>query len=172
MKTAKRVVGISHGGKSAEERYRQLTGASVSPKTGSGDAILEGTYIEVKKATTATLNQVRALKYIPLIAYHEPTGAWYVIPAHIVVCLVSMKSRGQHTENPFECATLSLSSLGKYRVSSETELKRATLHAIAEAEKYPELKSAMAHVLAESQGLAQKYIARVRSLIVELKITP
>lgn len=163
--------GISFGGKSAEERYRELTGATRPPKAGSGDAELDGTYVEVKKATAATLNQVRAVKYIPLVAYHVPTKTWYVVPAHIVVCLVSSKGRGQHTENPFESATLNIFALGKYKVA-EADLKKATLAAIAEAKKYPALKIAMQKVLASSKELAAKSIADVTTCIAGLKIEP
>jgi len=105
----------------------------VPPKSGYGDAELGGTYVEVKKATAATLNQVRAVKYIPLVAFHEPSDTWYVVPAHIIVCLVATKRRGQHTENPFESATLNIFSLGKYQVAHEADLKMATLNAIAES---------------------------------------
>lgn len=61
--------------------------------------MLDGCPIEVKSATSNTLNQVRAVKYIPLVAYHVPTEAWFVVPAPDVVRLVSSKARGQHTEN-------------------------------------------------------------------------
>ena len=168
---ASKKVGISHGGKDAEERYRHLTGASKSTKAGDGDAVLDGCPIEVKRATSATLNQVRPVKYIPLVAYHEPTDTWYVVPAHIIVCLVSSKARGQHTENPFESATLNVYGLGKYEVA-EADLKKATLNAIAEANKYSELKKAMAKVLVESKALAERSTKAVKELIVSLKIVP
>jgi hypothetical protein len=164
--------GISHEGQSAEERYRQATGASKPAKSGDGDAVLGGCNIEVKKAAGATLNQVRAVKYIPLVALHEPTDTWYVVPAHVVVCLVSSKSRGQHTENPFESATLNIVGLEKYKIASEKELKQATLDAIAEANKYPDLKKAMETVLKESKALAACSIRDVKSLITRLKIVP
>jgi hypothetical protein len=163
--------GISGRGRSAEERYRLITGATRPTKSGYGDAELNGTYVEVKKASAGTLNQVRAVKYIPLVALHEPTATWFVVPAHIVVCLVSTKGRGQHTENPFESATLNVFALGKYEVA-ETDLKKATLKAIAEANKYPELKAAMARVLAESKALADRSTKSVKELVVSLKIVP
>jgi hypothetical protein len=172
MATARAPGGISHGGHSAEERYRQVTGAAKPPKTGLGDAELGGAFVEVKKATAATLNQVRAVKYIPLVAYHEPTDTWYVVPAHVIVCLVASKGRGQHTENPFESATLNIFSLGKYRVGSEADLKRVTLDAIAAAQKHPELKAAMDRVLAESKALASTSVANVKALITNLKLAP
>jgi len=165
-------MGISDGGRSAEERYLWATGATKSAKSGDGDAVLGGCNVEVKRATAATLNQVRAVKYIPLVALHEPTDTWYVVPAHIVVCLVSSKARGQHTENPFESATLNIFGLGKYKIGSEKELKQATLDAIAEAKKYPDLKKAMQSVLQESKDLAVRSIHDVQALITNLKIVP
>ncbi len=126
----------------------------------------------MKKATATTLNQVRAVKYIPLVALHEPTDTWYVVPAHAVVCLVSSKGRGQHTENPFESATLNITSLGKYRIASDGALKQATLDAIVEAKKYPELKKAMEAVLKDSKDLAARSISDVTALITKLKIVP
>jgi hypothetical protein len=173
MASAKGVPGgISRGGHSAEERYRSVTGATKPPKIGHGDAELAGTYVEVKKATAATLNQVRAVKYIPLVAFHEPTDTWYVVPAHIIVCLVATKARGQHTENPFESATLNIFALGKYQVASEADLKKATLDAIAEAKKHVELKRAMDRVLAESKALAATSVATVQALITKLRLVP
>jgi hypothetical protein len=172
MASTKGPSGISRGGHSAEERYREVTGATKPVRAGSGDAELGGTYVEVKKATSTTLNQVRAVKYIPLVAYHEPTNSWHVVPAHMVVCLVSAKGRGQHTENPYESATLNILALGKYRVSSEGDLKRATLEAIAEAKKYPDLKMAMDRVLADSRTLAVRSITDVKALITKLGIVP
>jgi hypothetical protein len=50
-----------------------------------GDALLDDHPIEVKRASANTLNQVRAVKYITLVAYHEPSDTWYVVPAHQVV---------------------------------------------------------------------------------------
>jgi hypothetical protein len=164
-------MGISNTGQSAEDRFLKATGATKSLKAGDGDAVLGGSNVEVKKATTPTINQVRAVKYIPLVVLHETTGKWYVVPAHQVVCLVSSKSRGQHTENPFESATLSISALGKYE-RQEKDLKQATLDAIAEAGKYPRLKAALEKVLKESKDLADKSIKDVTAILKQLNITP
>src|SRR5665648_452929 len=103
--------GISGGGRKAEEAFRQLTGADKAPRASAGDAVIDGCPIEVKNATANTLNQVRAVKYIPLVAYHQATSTWYVVPAQHVVRLVSGRVRGQHTENPFESATISVKNL-------------------------------------------------------------
>jgi hypothetical protein len=126
----------------------------------------------VKKATAATLNQVRAVKYIPLVAFHERTDTWYVVPAHIIVCLVATKGRGQHTENPFESATLNIFALGKYKVESEAGLKKATLDAITEASKHAELKRAIDQVLADSKALAAASVSNVQAIITKLKLAP
>lgn len=160
--------GISGGGHSAEERFRELTGADPSSSAAQGDAVLEGTPVEVKRATSSTLNQVRAVKYIPLVVFFEPRDEWYVVPAHAVVAAVSQKTRGQHTENPFESATMSVNNLGAYRVSDVGQLRQATLDAIASSERFPELREAMKQVLAESRALADSSLQRVRSLLHQL----
>ncbi len=103
---------------------------------------------------------------------HEPTDTWYVVPAHIIVCLVSSKGRGQHTENPFESATLNIFALGKYKVAADEDLKQATFDALAEAEKYPDLKKAMEAVLKDSKDLAARSVKDVKALIAQLKIVP
>jgi len=117
--------GISGGGRSAEELFRAITGAEQAARAADGDAVLEGTPVEVKRATKVTLNQVRALKYIPLVVHFQPRDEWYVVPAHVVVAAVSQRVRGQHTENPFESATMSVKSLGAWRVPNVEDLRQA-----------------------------------------------
>ncbi|MDQ3035102.1 MAG: hypothetical protein M3Y87_22035 [Myxococcota bacterium] len=172
MAGPRRTGGISHDGASAEQVFCALTGATKAATARQGDAVLNGCNIEVKKASAQTINQVRAVKYIPLVVFHEPTSTWYVVAAHVVVCLVSSKARGQHTENPFESATLNVFALGKYKVAAPEDLKQATLQAIADAERYPEMKAAMAAVLADSRALAAKSAADVTALIARLQIVP
>jgi hypothetical protein len=160
--------GISGGGRSAEEMFRVITDAERPPRAAQGDAILGGTPIEVKQATSATVNQVRAVKYIPLVVYFEPRDEWYVVPAHMVVAAVSQKTRGQHTENPFESATLSVANLDAYRVEDVNDLRQATLNAIASSSRFPALQDAMRQVLQESRALAEESLERVRVLVHEL----
>lgn len=160
--------GISGGGHSAEELFRQMTGASPAEGAARGDALLDGHPVEVKRATSVTLNQIRALKYLPIVAHYAPTDDWYVVPAHVVVARVSQKRRGQHTENPFESATLSLKNLHAWKVEDPSHLREATLEAIAASDEYPELRSAMEDVLRESRGLADASLERVRDLLYQL----
>ena len=157
--------GISGGGRRAEEAFRLLTGADNAPRASVGDAVLEGCPIEVKNATANTLNQVRAVKYIPLVAYHQTTSTWYVVPAQHVVRLVSNRLRGQHTENPFESATISVSNLGAFRVEDESQLRDRVLEAIRSADEHPELRAAMQKVLLDSKGLAADAVTEVRNVL-------
>lgn len=157
--------GISGGGRSAEDLFREMTGAAPAETAAQGDALLEGHPIEVKRATSATLNQVRAVKYLPIVVHYVPGDEWYVVPAHVVVAGVSQKRRGQHTENPFESATLSLNSLVAWRIEDPSRLREATLEAIAASDDYPELRAAMRDVLRESRDLADVSLERVRDLL-------
>lgn len=159
------LAGISAGGADAEQMFRALTGAQEAERRALGDAVLDGHYIEVKQANSPTLNQVRAVKYITLVAYYVPDQAWFVVPANEVVRQCSLKTRGQHTENPFESATLSLKNLTAYAVDDEDNLRERVVAAIAEAEKYADLGEHMANVLAQSGDLAARSIANVREAL-------
>jgi len=161
------VFGISGGGADAESQFLALTGATRAARAGDGDAILDGHLIEVKRASSPTLNQVRATKYITLVAYEVGTGAWYVVPAHEVVRHVSRKRRGQHTENPFESATLSLRNLATFRIVDPSDLRAAVIRAIADSAKYPMVKDEMKRVLSGSRRLADDSLARVRAALNE-----
>jgi hypothetical protein len=160
--------GISGGGRSAEELFRQMTGAAPAERAAQGDALLDGHPVEVKRATSVTLNQVRAVKYLPIVVHFAPTDEWYVVPAHVVVAAVSQKRRGQHTENPFESATLSLRNLDAWKVEDPRQLGEATLDAIAASDRYPELRSFMEVILLESRELADTSLERVRALLHRL----
>jgi hypothetical protein len=162
--------GISHGGRSAEDLFISLTGAQRAARAALGDAVLEGRHVEVKHASSSTLNQVRAVKYLPLVVYHSPSDTWYVVPAHVVVHEVSQRARGQHTENPFESATINLNRLAAYRLENGSQLRERTLAAIEESDKYPELQQLMNQVLMESKSLAADSIVRVRQLLRQLGI--
>ena len=164
-------IGISHGGRSAEDEFVRATGATRATVASIGDVLLEGHPVEVKKASSNTLNQVRAVKYIPLAALDTRTNVWYVIPAHVIVREVARKRRGQHTENPFESATLSLGNLSRYRIDSEYELASATLRAIEDSARYLDLKREMDRVLGRSRSLAEESVDRVRILLQDLGLS-
>ncbi len=146
----------------------RLTGAERLGRAADGDAILDGHPVEVKRATSKTLNQVRAVKYLPIAVYFEPRGEWYVVPAHSVVVAVSQRVRGQHTENPFESATLNLRSLEEFKIPRPDRLRDATLEAVRASAHHPELLAEMQSVLRESRALADATLDRVRALIRKL----
>lgn len=163
--------GISRSGDSAEELFRRLTGATKAPAAAVGDAVLCDHHIEVKKASSKTLNQVRAVKYITLVAYHVDEDRWYVVPANEIVRQCATKVRGQHTENPFESATLSLANLAAWAVADPTQLRERVCAAIKEAAKHPELKTLMERVLQESRDLAARSVADAQKLLAERKLS-
>ena len=144
---------ISKSGNRTEAAFRKITGASKAGKASLGDAVLSGHAVEIKKASSNTINQVRAVKWIPLVVLDSNDGQWYVIPAPDVVVLVSQKKRGQHTENPFESATLSVKKILNYK-TEKSELKSAVLGAVARGKKYPILRKSMEKVLSDSKELA------------------
>jgi hypothetical protein len=167
---AKPKYGISAGGRSTEERFLLLTGASKASKAALGDAVLNEHSIEVKHASSNTLNQVRPVKYITLVAFHAPSDSWYVVPAHDVVILASTKKRGQHTENPFESVTLNTGTLSRFQLAHEKELRQRVLDAINEAAKYPQLREEMLRVLHRSRQLASESLTSVCRVIEELAL--
>ncbi len=163
--------GISRGGKEAEDRFMAITGAMPTARAALGDAVLGGCTVEIKHTKrTSTLNQVRAVKYIPLVVWISSEDAWFVIPAHRIVAIVSLRKRGQHTENPFESATLNLRQLGDYRLRSEQDLAEAVARAASESATYTELKLEMDRVLAEAKTHAVADIERVTGVLKALDL--
>ena len=157
--------GISGLGRSTEQFFRDITGAGKPRKASLGDADFgDERYVEVKKASAGTINQVRALKYITLVVYSPPKDEWFVVPACDVVRLVAGKRRGQHCENPFECAALSTAKLADFKVDP-TGLRDATLGAIAKSEAHPDLRDAMHTIHMECRQLADRSINAANDLL-------
>lgn len=156
--------GISGAGSTSEQRFNELTGAVRAERAALGDSVLDGHYVEVKKASSTTINQVRAVKYLPLVV-HRPaddeagTGEqWWVVPAHEVVMLVHAKAgRGQHTENAYESATLSTNRLlPEHVVADPEQLRTRVLDAIAASDAQSATKQAMQQVHAAASALAKQ----------------
>jgi hypothetical protein len=162
------ISGISAGGADAEAMFVAATGATKTERAALGDAVLDGHFVEVKQARSPTLNQVRAVKYIVLVAFFVPDGQWYVVPANEIVRQCARKGRGQHTENPFESATMSLKNLSGYKIANVNELKPKVLEAVAEAETYPELGDLMRQVLVDSKDVAKRSTEAVREALGRL----
>ncbi len=104
---------------------------------------------------------MRAVTYLPIAVWYTGIDSWFVIPPHEVVCAVSTKVRGQHTENAFESATLNLAAFGAFQVA-EAEVRAATLRAVEEGDRYQELRVVMTEIVAQSRELATASRERVR----------
>jgi len=157
-------VGISKTGNKAEDLFRGFTSSRKPAEARFGDAEKNGHFAEVKKVSGDTLNQVRAVKYITLVAYDAERDEWFVVPACDVVALIATKERGQHTENPFESSTLSLRNLGPYKVAS-TNLSTAWAAAVLKSEGKPLLAQKMKDVLQECKDLSTAHKKAVRALL-------
>ena len=69
-------------------------------------------FYELKSSTkkfsdNIRLNQVRAIKCIPLIIYSDLEDRWAIVSPKDVMKAASTKKRGQHSELFFECCQLS-----------------------------------------------------------------
>lgn len=148
-----------------------ITGAIPTDRAALGDAVLDGVTVEIKATEqTTTLNQVRAVKYIPLVVWVSGEDAWYVIPAHRIVAIVSGRKRGQHTENPFESATLNLKQLAEFRLAANSNLADAVGEAATESAAYPRLKEEMDRVLADAKDHARADVERVTRILRDLDL--
>jgi len=158
--------GISRSGKDAEDRFIVLTGAKATTSKARGDAVLDGREVEVKRVKKTTINQVRPLKYLPLVLYQWTTDRWFVIPAHRIVLDTARKTRGQHTEIAFESVDFSLKSYEAFECSPE-DLRSTVLARAEEADQYPKLKEAMESLLAELQTTARSHREKVATILRE-----
>ena len=161
--------GITSRGRFAEQLFLSRTGAEKASSASIGDAIINGNAIEIKQAKTMTTNQVRAVKYNVLVVYYCPKNispSWYVVPPHVVCQLVSLKKRGQHTENPFESATLSINKLSDYQINDDNaSLRKGVLKAIRDGAKYPDIQDAMTCILERQRRSANQDRKLVATLL-------
>jgi len=116
---------IRHEGDNAKNLFRKMvTNVRRSDDSSEGDTEvnIDGNWyhIDVKECQSNTINQVRAIRYQTLVI-HTYAG-WYVIPPQEVVRLAAQKSRGQHTEIPFECANLSFNQIQSIYWCSDSQL--------------------------------------------------
>ena len=155
--------GISKAGDESERIFRELLVDVTVPSKGAalGDIRMvvddKAYYVEIKRCESTkggTLNQIRALKYIPLVVHlpkQEPS--WMVIPPNRIVELVASRSRGQHTEIPFESVALSVTAqLNEFRCA-ESELEAKVEASIREGQKYSLLHQCMADLKRDIQRL-------------------
>ena len=161
---------IRHEGDNAERIFRRLvkdSRLSPDPRRGDAQVLVDGEwhFVEIKECHSNTINQVRAIKFIPLIIYSpENNRPWAVIPPHEVVNLVSAKSRGQHTEIPFESANLSLSQLPDNFRCDDEDLEQKVLQAIRSGNDFAEVKETMMNPYSELVALNKRTKSRVAEI--------
>jgi hypothetical protein len=159
---------IRHEGDKAEHLFLRLVGDSVKSRDSKrGDALVlvDGNqhYVEIKQCQSGTINQVRAIKFIPLIVYapNESNTPWLVVPPQEVIRLVLNKSRGQHTEIPFESANLSPNSISnKFRCKDE-DLETKVRDAIRDGSKHGDLQAVMNTLHSELIALKERTKSKV-----------
>ena len=156
--------GISKDGERVEAMFRDITGAEKVSEKAKGDALIRyqggpDVYVEAKKASSNTINQVRAVKYLVLVVYDTRDESWYVVPADVVAKLCADKKRGQHGENPFENATLSVKKLGSYKLTRATKqtLRAKVRECYDAAQANSKVKRRMKAALTECSDLAAKH---------------
>jgi len=165
---------ISYAGYEAEAMFRRLVPFSIdttSPSKGDVRVILGGVehYVEVKSCRSVKggiANQVRAIKYLT-IAIHTPARktAWIVFPANVVLKYVMQKARGQHSEVPFENATVSLGEWADEFACTSEELPRRVMGAIFEAGRYPDLKRSMDLLMYDLKRLSYRARDEVEQIL-------
>ena len=172
--TKKRSAGISKSGNRSEALFERLTGYERTAKRSIGDFIHQSVPIEVKKVTAnekngnGTINQVRATKNGVLVIHIANKKEWIVMDAKVVLrTIASSKTRGQHTENPFESCVLSIRSLESLGIEKcpDAELKTVVSGAVTRTLKDTRTAALNARLLKESQALAAKHRKLVREAL-------
>jgi hypothetical protein len=158
---------IRNEGAGAERAFLGLVAKSrLTDSAKRGDAIVSvdgaDNYIEIKYVTSNTVNQVRAIKFIPLVIYSpQHNRQWAVLPAHEVVRLVFQKDRGQHTEIALECANMTLSGVPAMFRFDDDGLSDAVHTAIRDARKYSLLAAALPELLQNIRVMNESYRKRI-----------
>lgn len=156
-------------GDNAKNLFRRMvTNVRRSNDFSSGDTevFIDGDWhhVDVKECNSNTINQVRAIRYQTLVIYND--GVWFVIPPQEVVRLMALKSRGQHTEIPFECANLTLSQIQPVYRCSDSQLADRVYAAVrmGQQEQYRDVKKAMDNLLADLVKLKERTKSSINSI--------
>jgi hypothetical protein len=109
---------ISDAGDSAEQLFDKLvTSSRKTDNSAKGDRIVtvdgEDYYVEIKKcgallSKRGTINQIRPIKYIPLVIWASGRSCWFIFSPEKLIEIALEKKRGQHNEVSFECINLTL----------------------------------------------------------------
>lgn len=168
--------GISNQGTDAEQLFFALvTSSRKAPKASAGDAVVNvdgiDVTVEVKKCDapngSGTINQVRAIKFIPMVVHNPSRNEWFVVPAAELVRAAASKSRGQHTEIPFESMNMSLSQVTRWKCSS-AELDAALRAAVRFDRNHKVLGIAMVALLASIKSFGDHQKAEIARLLTSV----
>jgi hypothetical protein len=159
--------GISATGRTAEAEFCRLTGFSICHDRGRGDALatVDGipTPVEVKKCSASTINQVRPIKFLPLVIYNEANRCWYVIGPVPLIKYACGRGRGQHTEIPFESVTLNINAWELYKVGPES-LKSRVVEVIRESRRHCGIELCMRKLAQDIKDLSDRYKDAIRKV--------
>lgn len=161
-------------GKAAESAFRRLVRDSrASDEAKRGDVIVpvdgKDHYVEVKECHApagagGTINQVRAIKFITCVVWAPNHRCWYILSPDQLVRLAATKSRGQHTEIPFESMNFTLASLGSQSHAKATDdtLDCEVRAAIRRGLAAGGLRKLMESLLKEIHQVRERWIEKVR----------
>lgn len=148
-------------GESAKAQFRNLvTNVRRSNDFSDGDTevFLDGEWyhIEVKTCNSNSVNQVRAIRYETLVIYKD--NFWYVIPPNEVVRLVMQKSRGQHSEIPFECSHININQVKTVYRCADSQLAERVYAAIrmSQQPQFLEIKQIMEDLTGDLVNLKER----------------
>jgi len=170
---------ISGEGNEAEQRFLQRWPAATKPahsKDGDWSIVVDNqaVCVEVKQCaappgTAGTINQIRAIKYTPMLVYNPALQVWLVVPAAELVRRAAQKQRGQHTEISFESMNLSFRELAEFQCA-EDDLVEAVTAAVRFDRAHRILSVAMVALHAQIRSVADNAIHEARRLTATVAV--
>lgn len=160
---------IARAGDAAVSRFLRLVpNARPADTVRTGDVDLTGPRAVEIKLTHAvnggTINQVRAVRFLPCAVWTPHQGKWLVFSADEIVLLASEKVRGQHTDNPFESCSINLASVDsrRYETATDEVLPAAIARALTRGDSRTDLRRAMERLADEVSAVSEHYKTVIR----------
>ena len=124
-------------------------------------------HVEIKEShalpgRSGPINQIRPIKYITLVVYAPRRECWYVVPPNDLVYLAAQKSRGQHTEIPFECMNLTIRQLDDQGFKCiDADLPARVFEAVRKGKRDAETRKTMTNLFSAIKALRQEYKQKI-----------
>ena len=112
---------------------------------------------EMKECGKNTINQVRAIRYIPLVVHFTREDYWAVIPPNELVKMASKRNAGQHGILAYENMTITTNNIEDKWKCSGDQLHKNIIKAIKEGEKNNHMRDGMRVLQAELEGIKDRY---------------